>query len=549
MNNSKYLKSNNSQNLPIKIEFHSYITDDEQKKANNLFDILTRSFRPIVDSAYKKYLKDQYAEIVHKVETERLQVTGKKSEFEKIYERLFKKSLTKNFKKSKSQIKNSNNNNNNLTNSASKTNAFKRQQSFLIENKIINKKDILNNPCNQNLLRICHTPDSTVSRKKALYDREILMQKAYEDKKTKMRIENEQKTLSELKPFPGMNLESQRIIAQNAHLEERAPLHLRSTEVLQQKSLRLKSLCSELKREYSAKSIGKTKSLSSNNLNLMENIRDNRANINCKANYSTNNINANIYLNNNYNTYNNIKSLSRARSANAKDFNEWLDSKHLWLKNKESKTQDMRNAFINLRKEMEEKYTTFTPSIDAKSEFIAKLKSENENSNKKIYEKLYGLKNLKKEKIQILQQKYKPTFKPNVNKFPQYLLNNSTNQTTFFVEEKEDDYANFALSAKSKGANNNKTDFSGTTRTGSKINRKSRESNEFGKFKKNVENNFYLDKNKRNYKKSQKEVEEFFSKMNKGQSPNLVLEVEDIKFYNSNSVSNNTNNYSGLKKN
>ena len=62
-----------------------------------------------------------------------------------------------------------------------------------------------------------------------------------------------------------------------------------------------------------------------------------------------------------------------------------------------------------------------------------------------------------------------------------------------------------------------------------------KESNEFKNFKKEVESNFFVNQIKKNCKKSKKEIENFFFKMNKGRSPNYGLEINDIKFYNGDS--------------
>lgn len=574
MNNSRLLKKkpqNTSKRLPIKIEFHASITDSEETKSNNLFKILTKSFKPIVEVAHKKYIKDQYSHVVQKIETERLNLTGKKSEFDKIYEKLFKKTLPNGksiLKKSKSQNKilanYSLNNNNDIK-------SLKQQQgqSFLFEHKIIEKNDILNIPfCNRDFMRISKTPDitSALKHKKAFYERDLLKQKAYNDKKAQMRFAHEQKELSELQATPIISANSQKIVAQSAHLALRAPVHLRFKELLEQKSLKRRSLRNELLKRNESSALSRNRSSSSSfaaayakdaveqddgRINFLTYNYNYNSNNNNDDNANNGNNDFGVYARNKFSNSNNsggYKCLAQAKSCNTRDFASWVESKLNWLKRKDADTENLRNAFSTLKKQKEAKQTTFSPEIDAKSDFIATLKkNQSENQSEKIHEKLYNLQAKKLEKIEYLQQKYKPSFKPNINKAPLYLLNNnkSKNQTTFFVEEKEDNYANFVLSAKSKAA---KTENSGTTRTASRQDRKSR-SRDLGCFnnyankgfdKKHFEKkNIFVEKNKRAFKKSQKDVEDFFHRMNKGQSPNLVLEVEDIKFYNNYNSNNN----------
>jgi len=474
-------------------EHNSYLTDNSQAMSKHVINILTNSFKPIIENAHKKYIKDNYTPIVKKVETDRLLLTGKRSEMDMIHEKYFRKSFSKSPSPKRSPRK-----------SLSKKEPIKKRHSFLVENQIIDKKDILNNPCNRNYINICTTVEED-NENKEFYEREQSYKKKNEEKIIKMRAMHENKMINELKSAPEIAKGSQKIIKKN--YLHRPPLHERFKEVAQEKTLKIKAIQKELKREYSANSMNKNSAI--------------------EEKYNTN-ISINQFNSNN--SAINIRSssgLSRSRSYHGKDFGNWLENNKKWNKLKESKTETKKIMLENLTKEAEDKLS-FNPIINEKSEYIANLKNQNENPNINIHDKLYSLHSKKKEYIQNLEQKYKPTFKPHVNKFPQFLQNNSTNPTnkSYFIEEKEDNYANFALNTNEK----NKNDFIKPTSKKDKLVRK--ESLEFRKFQKDVEDNFYVHKNKRKYTKTKKEIEEFFSKMNKGVSPNYGLEINDIKFYN-----------------
>ncbi len=107
MYNSKHTKKSEKadKRLPVQIEFNSYFSENEERRSNNLFNILTKCFKPIVDSAYSRYLNDQYAHVLHKVDAEKSILNRGQSEFEKIYERIFKKNVSKSLKKTLSPQK------------------------------------------------------------------------------------------------------------------------------------------------------------------------------------------------------------------------------------------------------------------------------------------------------------------------------------------------------------------------------------------------------------------------------------------------------------
>lgn len=496
--NKNYKKTNS-----MDYDSKGYLSDNSQTASDNLLNILTKSFKPIIETAHKKFVRDNYSTVVKKVETDRLSMMGK-SDMDLIFEKYFKKSLTR------SQSTKS------LKNNSPKKQAIKRKSSFLIENNIIDKKDILSNPCNKNFINITKTRDISVH--KEFYEREKMYNKNYEDKKNQMRSQFERKILSELKPSPGIAKGSQRII-EIKNLDKRLPLYLRFKELAEEKTLKKKSMQKDFKRDSS---------------NKMFNDR-NTYNLFGKLTSAENNSNSNISINNfNSNTSGLIikaaSQMIRSKSYNGKDFGHWLETNKKWQKMKEFKTENLKNTFDKLSKEKEDENITFKPSISKNSMNLAELKKKNEHEeDTNIFDKLYDLNDKKKEYIQNLQLKYKPTFRPNINKYPQLLNNNAVNQTTksFYLEEKEDEYEQMVSKIELKEEKNN------SVRSMTKKDKPRRkESIEFNKFQKEVEKNKFIMDNKKNYKKSKKEIEEFFSKMNKGMSPNYGLEINDIKFYN-----------------
>jgi len=502
------------------------MSENTFSKQNNYFDILTKSFRPLIDQAYKEYVKEKYIPIVNKIDSDRSQIAGIKTDMELLYEKFFKKSNSNSPKRSPRK------------NPINKK-QIKKKQSFLLENNIIEKKDIYNNPCNKKYIRICKTPDASIVRKKEFYERELIFKKNKETKNNQLRHEFESKALSELKPSPGIISESKKILEKN-NLIERSPLHMRYKDIFEEKKIKLKSMQRNLNRDNSANSIIPFNTfnntiLNNNHSKKLNTQEDNNYNINYNSNISTNNYNSNISIKNNNTNHNRANSslgINRSRSYNKKEFGNWLESNNKWNKIKEAKTENLKNMYEKMKKENEDKNTKFSPAIDENSQYIAKQKNQNDNLNLNIYDKLYSLHAKKKENIQNLQQKYKPSFKPNINKFPQYLPNNSNNPNitkSFYIEEKEDDYANFISGVKNIKL---KTDYS-STKPSSKYDKiLSKENIEFRKFKKEVEKNHYVIENKKSCRKSKKEIEDFFLHMNKGISPNCGLEINDIKFYN-----------------
>ena len=491
-------KLSNKTNINI-YDSKGYISDNNQKATDNLINILTKSFKPIIETAHKKFVRDNYSTIVKKVQTDRLSMMGK-SDMDLIYEKYFKKSLTRS-QSTRSFNKNS-----------PKKQPLKRKNSFLVENNIIDKRDILDNPCNKNCINISKTPD--VSMQKEFYEREQMHSKNYEEKKNQMRTQYEKKISSELKPSPGIAKGSQRII-ENKNLDKRLPLYLRFKELAEEKNYKMKSIQKDLKRDSSSNILnnrntllGKVTSADYNNYNN-----------------SINNLNSNTS-----GSY--IKAASdmvRSKSYNGKDFGDWLETNKMWKKMKETKTENFRDTLEKIIKEKEDKIITFRPSINEKSRHFAELKKKNEHEVTNIFDRLYVLNDKKKEYIQNLQHKYKPTFKPNINKYPQFPNSNTVHQTTqsFYLEEKEDEYnitvSNVEIKEKKDNSSKNVPKNNKPRRKGSL---------EFNKFQDELEKNKFILQNKMNYKKSKKEIEEFFCKMNKGMSPNYDLEINDIKFCN-----------------
>jgi len=498
---------------------NSYFSDNGRSRSDNHLNIIINSFKPLVEKAHKQYVKDNYSKVVQKLENERSQFIQKKSDLEMIYEKYFNSSVPKLYHKPKQ---------NKLKKIQTNKLPLKRKESFLIENKIIDKNDIFNNPCNR-YTRICYTPEITTHKRTSFFEKEQNYQKMYEAKKDEMRRRAEKKLFSQFKASPGIFSGSMKIIQKN-HLHQRLPLHLRGKELIEEKNLKIKSMEKSLKREYSAKILSKKNNFMENNLNLKDDINysSNNLNINYNTNYSTNPYFSNDIANKNLTVKCNDE-FARSKSYNSKDLAFWLDSNKNWLQRKEAKIENMKNLSQSIAREKEEKSTTFQPLIDKKSEYIAYFKKEQESPNKNIYDKLYSLHSKKKEKIQNLQMKYTPNFKPVINKFPKYLQNNSLqNQITksLSIEEKDEDYVNFSSKAK---ANKSKSDISGTTRPASKNERVvCKESSDFDKFKKDVENSYYVNKNRNNFKNSKKEVEQFFLKMNEDYVNNINKQYSNL---------------------
>jgi hypothetical protein len=481
-------------------DFKGYLSDNSHAVSNTLMTILTKSFKPIIENAHKKFVRDNYSTVFKKVETDRLFEMGK-SDVDSIYEKYFKKSLTRS-ESTKNFIKD-----------CPKKQTLKRKSSFLIENNFIDKNDILKNPSNRNYLQILKTPK--ISLHDQFYEREKILYKNYEEKKNQMRTLFESKILSEMKPSPGITKGSQKII-EKKNLDKKPPLHLRSKELAEEKILKQKYIQKDLKRNSSINMFF-NKTTFSGSLNSGENI---------KLNDTINNLNCNK---NGFIFKNKSSKLVRSKSYNGKDFGDWLEINNRWNKLKESKKDSLKKINEEHAKDREEKSLTFKPIIDEKSKHIIELKNKNEDQEINIFDKLYNLNKKKNECIQNLQQKYKPTFKPSINKYPQFLNNNTINQTTksFYLEKKEDEYEqiipNIILN---KNNDNTLASLYGKEKP------QTRESIEFNKFLKEVEKNKFIHQNKRSNKKSKKEIEEFFCKMNKGMSPNYGLEINDIKFYN-----------------
>ncbi len=475
-------------------DLKEYFSDICQKKSNNLIEILTKSFKPIIETAHKKFVRDNYSTVVRKVETDRLSTMGK-SDMDFIYEKYFKKSLTR------SQTSKS------LKMNSSKKKPIKRQGSFLIENNIIDKKDILKNPCNKKYIQICKSPDISIYNE--FYEREKQLKINYDEKKNLRRSNLENKILNELKPIHVIAKGSQKIIEKN-NLDKRPPLHLRFKELAEEKTYNNQSIQKDLKKNSLSK-IFKSGNTLYGKLTFAEN---NNPNNNFNSNTSGLNFNA-------------APGIIRSKSYNGKDFGDWLETNKKWYKMKVSKTENLKIAYENLAKKEEEKNITFNPSIGEKSKNLAELIKKNDNEFTNIFDKLYVSNHKKKEYIQNLQQKYKPTFKPIINKYPQFLNNNTVNQTTksFYLEEKEDEYEEMLSNIHLKDRKDN---YNKIIPQNDKPRKK--ELFECNKVQKEVANNKFTMQNKKNLKKSKKEIDEFFYKMNKGTSPNYGLEINDIKF-------------------
>ena len=490
-------------------DLKNYFTENSKKINNKNIEILTKGFTPVINKAYSKYVYDKYIPVINKIENEHKKNIGLKSEIEIMHEKYFRKSLSR-------------------PNSPKKKTLDKKEikNSYLIENKIITKNDILTNPCNRNLIRLCKTPP-TKKTYNDYYEKEISMKYLADQRKTDFKYQLEKLELQTLKPFPGVDKGSQKIIKEKA-LDQRPPLYIRFDQVKEEKNLKVKLLQKNLNREYS---LILQKSKYSNNL---ENYRSHPNKNKSPQNFSNNNPN-NISLYNiktkNVGNFsdndfknNNSKTLTRSKS-----FNSWIENNKKWEYKKNAKKEEHKYKLEQVKLNNESIYTTFNPKINYKSDYIANLKNINEHPGSNVFDKLFNSQNYKKVKIQNLQKILKPSFMPKINKFPKYLLNNTTNQFTksFYVEEK-DDYTNYFGSAKTKSKN----DALSTRDVSKKDIYIRKESKEFKNFKNEVEKNHYVNLNKRNCKKSKREVEEFFKKLSKGTTTNYALEINDIKFYN-----------------
>jgi hypothetical protein len=277
-----------------------------------------------------------------------------------------------------------------------------------------------------------------------------------------------------------------------------------------------------------------------NNTNTINNYYSNNT---INNNNSIININSSSHNNNfNLNPYE-IKSLKKSNSMNFNlnndnkndnednnnnNFNTWYNEKEKWNNKKIKKLQSLKAQKTKEKFSMDFKESTFTPNlIKINKKFLSnKINNNNNNntigcySNKKnekekspstIFEKLYSLNSAKKEKIQILEQKYKPNFKPIINKIN--FFNESSNLgigfceknmkiKSFCIEDKDEDFLNFESDLK---------------------NRKIKSINSM--------NNINNDNNNNLFFKNKEQKRKYYSRLSKGFSPNKDLVIMDeIRF-------------------
>jgi hypothetical protein len=303
----------------------------------------------------------------------------------------------------------------------------------------------------------------------------------------------------------------------------------------------------------------------SNSTNLYYNSNNNNED-NLNINSNTNEKNKNSNNNNNSITMSNS-------NINNNNFNTWYKEKENWNNKKFKKIQSLKEQKKEEIYSLDSKENTFTPIIDKNSKKILSNKINNnksnkksnninyntsnskqqsaayENSNKKkekeeveekekekssptIFEKLYSLNSAKKEKIKILEQKYKPNFKPVINKLN--FFNESSNlgigfcgktMKSFCIEDKDDDFINFESELKNKKIKsiasipNNNVNINNDK--GNLNNLKSNES----------DNNNNL--NNKNFFRNKEEKNRYYARFSKGFSPNKDLIIkDDLRFIN-----------------
>lgn len=518
-NSNLYRSRSSKRNILLEKDKNYNTSEHHSNKSNHLINILTNSFKPIINSAYKMYMKDNYSETINKIQNDRSLLMGKKSEMDLIHENYFRKSFWTYNQSPRKSPKKSPRKSPRKSPKKCLINETEpiliKKNSYLIENNIINKQDIIKNPCNKNV-PINNTTDES-SHEDYFYKQEKMWKELYDEKKNEMKTNVDKNILKELKPTPGIDEGSKKIIINNK-LDQRLPIYLRYKELTEEKFYKRQSLSKSIEKQHD-------KDYNSVNFKAFKSYNNKALNLD-----SINTTIANDLNTSNNNEFRLSISLPRCKSFNSKNTAKWINEKNNWLKHKNGKIEERKNIFEKLAKERQERALTFTPVIDNKSKHIANLKNQHENPGLNVYKKLYSMQNKKKEKIQSLQEKYKPTFKPKVNKFPNYFSNKTVSQMTksFYIEEKEDDYANFIANIKNKSKNEG-----ASTRTGSKSEKllKIVNSNDFIK-KKNNDEGIISNPKKKNYKKSKKEVEEFFFSLNQGKTTNNRLEIEEIKFYN-----------------
>lgn len=443
----------------------------EKYRQEKLTKIFSDSFKPLIDSALKKYSDDNYKPIIKKIDEKRLQALGKKSEFEIIQEKFFRKNSISNSPKGKKEPR------------------IQKKTSFLIENNIINKNEIMTIPDNKKFVSLIKAETST---EKEFYEREKNLMETYNNRKEKLRTLREEKELEEMKNVPKIDSKSIKILKEN-NLDNRKPIYLRSEEIKEEKRMKIISLKKEIERERNYTTI------------TTQNNSYNKLKSNDISNIDYNSNNSKLYTSP-YETGHKRSLSSNADRAKSNNFSTWYKQKEIWNENKKKKTEHLkaqRNK-ENLNQELKE--TTFAPNIDDKSRNMILSKNE-EEQNLTIFDKLYNLKENKKEKIQLLEQKYKPIFKPKINKnnniFSTSSILNTRSMRSFYIEEKENDYINFESDYKNKESRitNDKNKTNGNLY------------DTYSNGKKNTNGN-------RQSTKDNKAMEEYFSRISKDYSPN-----------------------------
>jgi hypothetical protein len=191
--------------------------------------------------------------------------------------------------------------------------------------------------------------------------------------------------LSNLRPSPGMNEKSRKIIFEK--MKEEKPIYLRYQEEIENKKNKLENLKQNLIHEKYDGCIKKSKSFSQ------------------------------------------------------ASFNEWVKTSNTWFQKKEEKLEILKKIYSENEEESEQ--LIFKPAIDKTSELIVNYKNKLEPNDRPFYEKLYSKHEEKLRKLEIKRSILLPTFKPKINKNFQSSNNYtkfSTSKTFYYEEDDNKSY-------------------------------------------------------------------------------------------------------------
>ena len=291
-----YLIKNNISNIIKNNDINLSINNPKNiQPSTDTIKVLTNSFKPLIEKAYSIYNKDNFNNVLKKIESNRTLLVSGKSEFDLIQQKYFRNNFSNSNSPIKSPLK-SHNRRSSIKIITPIRDADKKRKSFLIENKIINNKDVLNNPCNRNLLRICKTPDNPYNK---FFEKETNFKFLIKQKTDDLRKNIEQKELDKLKPSPGIGKGSIKILKKQ-FLDQTPPLYLRFKQVAEEKNIKIQNIKKNLTRENSNNIFYDT-----NNKNTIHN-------------------NDTSILSNNSNN----KGFGRSKSFNGKEFNCWLETRN-----------------------------------------------------------------------------------------------------------------------------------------------------------------------------------------------------------------------------